>query len=273
MRASIVVFLFILTLGSCRDKVICPAFQSTYILDDSTRYAYYSYVWKLDDEARQQYFGSLKATTDSLASDSGVFTTETDKMMPYYAYAEQIVPPLDPVQKTKFGIVKYEPFWLKNYKLRTAPMENIRGPEPEEEKIVDEGEFIASDFQTDSIRGDSTVQTISDSTLVGGRIIAETARKKKERKYLYRYREDDDFNVEQEYYNKYFGEKLVDNRPPPPEVEEDELDSLSTEKRSFLDFIKDLFSKKEVSTDSTSVEELGADFLPPSQPADSVQQN
>ena len=40
--------------------MICPAFQSTYILDDSTRQAYFSYVWQLDENTRTQFLAKQK---------------------------------------------------------------------------------------------------------------------------------------------------------------------------------------------------------------------
>ena len=272
MRPVKIAIVILLIAISCRDKVICPAFQSTYILDDSTRIAYYSYAWKLDDQTRQQYFASLPASADTNS-------TNEDPMMRYFAYAEQIVPPVQQVNKTKFGIVKYEPYWLKNYRLRTAPKENKLGPGPvQTEEEIDAGEFVASDFASDSLETDSVAMVSpSDSTgmlpedSLSGEFLAKKS-EEDEPKYLYRYDPEDDFNVEQEYYNKYFGEKFIDNRPE----RIDPSDTTAAREGGFLDFFRNLFgNKKNISSDSTSVVQQPepSESSPPTQPLDSIQNN
>ena len=209
MRKSFGYFLLALLLLACRDKIICPAFQSTYILDEPTRNAYYSYVWKLDQETRTQYLASAYGQTDSLSAGGN----SASSTLRYYDYVEDIIQPREEVIRSKYGIVKYEPMWLKNYKLKTAPMENVLGPEPEmvEPKVIDTGEFLASDF-TDSLASDSTMFVARDSMAVAQKaeVVASTKPAKKQVKYLYRYDPDSLNNVEQEYYNKYFGKLLVD---------------------------------------------------------------
>lgn len=202
MRNSLFVFFILLLSFSCRDKIACPAFQSTYILDDSTRMAYYNYAWKLDEETRQQFLASAYGDGDSLAAGSS-------GTLRYYDYVEDIIQPREQVRRSKYGIIKYEPMWLKNYKLKSAPKENVLGPGPEEKDVavpIDVGEFMASDF-TDSLATDSTMAR--RDTLVLARSEPEVPRKK-EVKYLYRYDPDSLNNAEQEYYNKYFGELLID---------------------------------------------------------------
>ncbi len=170
--------------------------------------AFYSYAWKLDKETREQFLAS--AYGDSMAVGSS-------GTLRYYDYVEDIVQPREQVRRSKYGIVKYEPMWLKNYKLKTAPKENILGPEPLERKSVepiDVGEFIASDF-TDSLSNDSSLLSIVDSAVAVSDPVMLALDKnpkpeKKEIKYLYRYDPDTLNNVEQEYYNKYYGEFLID---------------------------------------------------------------
>lgn len=191
---------------SCKDKVICPAFQSTYILDDSTRIAYFSYVWKLDKETRETYFASLN-TSDSSA---GNFTSGgNEAMMPYYAYAANYVQRPETVNKTKYGIVKYEPMWLKNYNLKSVPMENVLGPDkPAPEPVIagSANEMIA----TDSISTDSSSIVLVDSAA----LLSPVATKEKPKPvYLFNYDPNSGNNVEQEYYNKYFGKLLVSKKP------------------------------------------------------------
>jgi hypothetical protein len=170
---------------SCKDKVICPAFQSTYILDDSMRMAYFS-----------PFQG------DSIPRETAM------------------------VRKSKYGIIKRDPYLVKNYKLKTAPMENVLRPPVEDTTSVETGEFVAEDF----VEGDS--------------LLASNEKKEpeeKEEKYKYGYRRDDKFNVEQEYYNKYFGYLFIDDSPEvDPEEELSETDSTVSKKKG----LKGLFKKK-----------------------------
>jgi hypothetical protein len=171
---------------SCKDKVICPAFQSTYILDDSMRMAYFS-----------PFLG------DSLPRETAM------------------------VRKSKYGIIKKDPYLIKNYKLKTSPMENVLRPPVEDTTSVETGEFVAEDF----VEGDS--------------LLASNKKKEpeeKEEKYKYGYRRDDKFNVDQEYYNKYFGYLFIDDSPDVEPEEEglSETDSTLSKKRG----LKGLFKKK-----------------------------
>lgn len=221
---------------SCQDKVICPAFQSTYILDDSTRNAYFSYVWQLDEGTRAQYLAQQRGgdPNDTLGV---VAQPKTD----YYAYAGEKVVPWRVQKKTKYGIIKQPVYPIKNYQMRTAPMENVLAPEPVS------NDFVASDF-TDSLGVDSLSVAMDSLTMDSIAVETETAVAEEKTKYLYGYDPADNFNVEQEYYNKYFGEKFIDNspKPEPKPVELDSLgnpivqDSVATKEP----FFKGLFKKK-----------------------------
>lgn len=227
----IVVVMCLFALYSCQDRVICPAFQSTYILDDSTRNAFFSYAWQLDEETRAQYFAkqASQSNTDDTLQVGLVSQPKTD----YYAYAGEKVVPWRVPKRTKYGIQKKVPYPIKNYRLRTAPMENVLAPEPVTNN------FVASDF-TDSLSLDSTA--IALDSLDTKPVVA-----KQETKYLYKYDPKDNFNVEQEYYNKYFGEKLIDKRSTskqnaPINTPQEALpDSLQTKES----FFKKLFKKKD----------------------------
>lgn len=223
MKRLIVVLCYA-SLISCQDKVICPAFQSTYILDDSTRNAYFSYVWQLDENTRIQYLAKQNgggSTEDTLGV---VAQPKTD----YYAYAGEKVVPWRVQKKTKFGIVKNTPYPIKNYQLRTAPMENVLAPEPVS------NDFVASDF-SDSLGVDSLAIAMDS-------VETKPAVAKEETKYLYGYDPSDNFNVEQQYYNKYYAYKFIDNRPKPKPVPTDSLssvpDSLQTKEPFFKGFLK-----------------------------------
>ena len=174
---TIFLFLLISSLG-CRPQMICPAFQSTYILDDSLQFAYFSPLWKLDKETRDAY---IKKNYD-------------DSKSQYFASVETYVAKAEVGNRTKFGVVRYEPNWLKTYQMRTAPRHDIiwtEGVSEDQTASIDIGSFVASDFGLDSISGDSVIFTTQDSIPA--------------KKYLYGYDPQGQNNVEQEYYNKYFG--------------------------------------------------------------------
>ena len=221
-----------LSLG-CRPKMICPAFQSTYILDDSLRFAYFSPLWKLDKETRDAY----------IAKNYDVSKTQ------YFASVEPYVAKAEEGNRTKFGVVRYEPNWLKTYQMRIAPRQDLiwkEGVSEDPTDSMDIGSFLASDFGLDSISGDSVILATQDSIPA--------------KKYLYGYDPQGQNNAEQEYYNKYFGYLLVAKAAPPNEdlptdstgVVTDEFienDSLQVEKRGFLKRNK----KKEVMDDDTEL--------------------
>lgn len=129
----------------------------------------------------------------------------------------------------------------KMYDLWTSPKENVLGPPKKDSLfILDEGEFIASDFTTnadslgvDSLRADSVSNL--PAFLASADVPENTGPK-----YKYRYNPKFAYNHEQEYYNKYFGELFIDNRPPPEKEEEldleyeSESDSLSVKKKKKL---------------------------------------
>jgi hypothetical protein len=247
MRHIFTVSFSLLLLTGCQDRVICPAFQSTYILDDSVRIAYYSPLWKIEKEERDRYLAEQKSKLQPLDS-LGAVVASVGNTTDYFAYVEPYVLDATEVKKTKYGIVKYEPYWLKNYRLRTAPMEDILAPPlPVTEPVVEDvGEFLASDFIEDTPTDTSVVANLdlevdADTFEIPTLAIVEPPKPTKEIKYLYRYDPNDKaLNVEQAYYNKHFGQQLytyVAIKPPAPPVSE----VPEEEKVSFLDFFKNLF--------------------------------
>ncbi len=240
-------------LFGCQDRIVCAAFQSTYILDDSTRNAYYSYVWQLDETTRAQYLAGLGGNTevDSTAIASNPTTD-------YYAHAGEKVVPWRTPKRSKYGIVKYEPYWLKSYRMRTAPMENVFGPEAPDPEPTD---YVASTSPVmDSTSVDSLGVASLDSLNVDLLAIESEPEVEEDEapKYLYKYDPNDNFNVEQEYYNKYYGTKFIDNRPKRDLSAVQVADSLAN--TSIPDSaqvkgsgLKGLFKKKKNQTDSTTV--------------------
>ena len=250
----VTVVLCFCTFISCQDKVICPAFQSTYILDDSTRNAYFSYVWQLDEGTRSQFLAKQGGATGS--EDSLSVGTVAQPKTDYYAYAGEKVVPWRIPKRTKYGIVKEVFYPVKNYRLRTAPMENVLAPEPVS------NEFVASDF-TDSLAVD-TATLVSTDSLTQEPVAAVTEDEEEEVRFLYGYQPDDIFNVEQYYYNKYFSDQLIDNRPKPepqPLVADTlATDSLASDSTGAKEpFFKGLFKKKKKAAEpieETEIESL-----------------
>ncbi len=249
LRFIVCVMLVVMVVSSCRDKVICPAFQSTYILDDSVRQTYFSYLWKLDEKERQAYLA--KQTAKDTIPDEVSTTPRAE----YFAYVEPYIPPVEEVKKNKYGIIRYQPYLLKQFRMRTAPMENVLGLPKEPEVIDDEGVFIASDFQSGdslALSRDSLAFARNDTVNFADTIIVDVplaVRTQEDQgpKYLYKYDpENRVYNMDQVYYNKYFGESLVYKpRPKPPAQPQD---SLANNKGSFF---KRLFGKGKVEVDST----------------------
>ncbi|MEP1094277.1 MAG: hypothetical protein ABJG78_04170 [Cyclobacteriaceae bacterium] len=243
----------LLVLMGCQDKIICAAFQSTYILDDSTRNAYYSYVWQLDEATRTQYLANLQTTPEA---DSLLPVTTQPPTTDYYSYAGEKNVPWRVRGRTKFGIVKYEPYWLKKYRMRTAPMENVYSPKPPEPVETD---YVATEV-SDSVAVDSLGVASLDSLEVDLAALEEQAvavEEEEEQRYLHGYDPQDNFNVEQEYYNKYYGEKLIDRRSKPDAQALQAADSLSNATPDSLQdkkfSFKGLFKKKSNEPDSTQV--------------------
>ncbi len=240
MRLTVSVIIVLCIFSSCRDRVVCPAYQSTYILDDSVRQTYYSYLWKLDKEERQNFL-AREAAKDSVP-EAISYTPPSE----YFAYVEPLIPPVEVVKKNKFGIIKYKPFWLKNASLRTAPKENVHKPIFKEEVFDKEGEFLAADFALLDSLGNSQDSSAVDIPLALKNDSIENAAPK----FLYGYKVDDNFNMEQVYYNKYFRKLFIDNRPKPKldslAALKLAVDSVSTDtKKGIGGFFKGLFKKKD----------------------------
>jgi len=228
--------------------VICPAYQSTFILDDDTRRAYYSYAWQLDEETRAQYLAQQRTkASDSVTVSPDSLNTVSPPKTDYYAHAGEYMVPWRPTKKSKFGIVKEGFYPVKKYRMRTAPMENVLAPKP-----------AASSFDqnVESLPVDSLNYVAGDSLTTDSLALAQTSpeplntEEEASEKVRYRYGYDpaDRFNVEQLYYNKYFGDLFIDDRPlPEPQtVASDSLSTSSLDSAAISEkpFLKGLFKKK-----------------------------
>lgn len=258
MRVSVgVIILVLCAFSSCRDRVVCPAYQSTYILDDSVRQTYHSYLWKLEESERQEFLAKEKAK-DSIPGE-----TSRTPSAEYFAYVADYKVPERELKKNQYGMIKYQPWWVRQASLRTAPKINVHKPVFEEEEFDEEGTFLAGDFAVlDSAGnpGDSVEVRIPMA-------LRQDSLKNKGPQYLYKYRPDDNFNMEQIYYNKYLGEYLVDKAGM---ARRDSLrkkaaaaalpDSLNTTGKEKKGFFKNLFKKKNKNqADSTAKDPV----LPP----------
>ena len=229
----IILFYCLIIQWGCRSKVICPAFQSTYILDDSLRFAYFSPLWKLDKETRDSY----------------ITKNYSKNKFQYFEFVEPHVVKVASSKRTKFGVVRYEPNWFKAYQMKIAPQQDLIRKEELSDVLIDslnQGTFLASDFGLDSIGGDSVILAAQDSVPA--------------KKYLYGYDPEGQINVEQDYYNKYFGNLLVVKAAQPGEdvstdstgmtnVDFIENDSLQVEKRNFFNWKK----KKDLAEEDTEL--------------------
>lgn len=227
-----VLFVLCLVFYACKDNVVCPAFQSTYILDDSIRLAKYSYF----------------------ANDS----------TPKFAMVSK---------RTKYGINKHQSLFRKNYELMTAPKKNVLAPVPEDtlsDEVIDQGDFIAEDFvDTDTLGVDS---------LSTAPLLAQVEEEEPEGpRYKYRYSPDNAYNQEQVYYNKYYGELFIDNRPPPSEekLEEEQLqqsDSTAVEKKGLGLFKKKKGAKQDQPEEEDTPEELIPEDIAPDEEPENLEE-
>ncbi|MEM6642915.1 MAG: hypothetical protein AAF616_08050 [Bacteroidota bacterium] len=257
------IFLVLCTLGllACQDKVICPAFQSTYILDDSTRNAYFSYVWQLDESTRTQFLSS-NSDSSQLNVDSAITSPGNPPLGEYYAFVEANYVPWRTPERTKYGIVRPVFMPLKKYRMRTAPMENIFGPDrksPLENQVA----------EMDSVTKDSLSLAASDTLRV-----QPAAEESEQPTFLYGYNPSDKFNVEQLYYNKYFSYRFIDNRPKAPKVAADTAVADSVQaKTPFFQKVKNLFKRKEKPTDDSLIDSLSVSSDPLVDPASESEGN
>ncbi|WP_147407526.1 hypothetical protein [Reichenbachiella sp. MSK19-1] len=154
------------------------------------------------------------------------------RMMRYSMFLNDTTPKMAVAsRRTKYGVNKKSSLFRKNYDLMTAPKVNeIRRLEVDSLYTEDEGDFMVADFvDQDSVGVDS----------VSAAPILAAVDKKEEVRYKYKYDLENDYNQDQEYYNKYYGELFIDTRPLPSErvepVEPDiAADSLGTEEKKGL---------------------------------------
>ena len=249
MRQSCYFLVLVLVLSSCRDKVICAAFQSTYILDDSTRNAYFSYAWYLGDERNTAQATAPKILPLDSLGDT-VASSDQSAGIDYFAYvADYKVLPRIP-KKTKYGIVKQPPVipnLVKKIQLRTSPKQNVLTPP----------DAIHEELESNSILEDSSALAPLDSTAfvasVDSLTVASSQEDDKKKAWVqFRYGFDpiDGMQPDQEYYFRRYG-WLLQNAAPKEEladttsiIQPNEIDSLGSDGTTIQKGLKGLFKKK-----------------------------
>lgn len=247
-----------LVLVSCRDRVICPAFQSTYILDDSVRNAYFSYAWYLNPEERNTK-PSLEPEIlppDSLGAI--VASTGQNADIDYVAYTTEYKILPRRTKKTKYGIIKRTPIipnLVTNLQLKTVPMENVLTPselQKDEESIPvpADSSVLASLSATTTIAvQDSSSVSLPDSTTMV--TTNEVEEKKKDWiQFKYGFNPLSRMQPDQAYYFKRYGWLLQNTAPREKpadtlQLQTNSVDSLSSDSTIVqVKGLKDRFEKK-----------------------------
>jgi hypothetical protein len=250
MRLLCYALLVVLLAASCRDKVICPTFQSTYILDDSVRNTYFSYLWYLSEDERKSYLAANAKPSEVLPPDSlGAMVASTDKAagVDYFAYTAEYKPPVRETKKTKFGIVKRTPIipdLVRNIQLKTGPRQNVLTP-PTPDAEEDEPAGMPQDSAAYAPL-DSTAAMAQVDSLGVQRVDSAAVAKKVEKKrapwepFKYGFNPLDSMQPDQEYYFRKYGWLLQNAKPKEEPADSTASDSTATQKKG----LKGLFKKK-----------------------------
>ena len=272
-------FLVVFLLSSCRSNMMCPAYQSTYILDMYKKRSTY-------EMKERTYY------TTHLLYDSVRINTPEDSLrrMQFSHFIDSMPFSRFDVRKNKNGrvtrvrvakndinreaykrrkdlIAEYDylpgfnkAHWIrKNDDQRLIRMEDqFIPPVDSSELIVDEGYFVEEDFVTNDSLGVASADSLAtDSLAIAQPQVAEIPEGPTER-YRFGYEfKNNKFNEDQDYYNKEFGHLFVYKIPPPPPPAEEpeealaESDTTTTKKKGFLS----RFKKKKGADDEESITE------------------
>ena len=268
MRQLCCVLFVVLLLTSCRDKVICPTFQSTYILDDSVRATYFSYLWYLDEDERKSHLSSTAKIPPPDSLGITVASTEGSGGVDYWDYTAQYKVLPRESKRTKYGIVKRTPVipnLVRNLQLKTSPMENVLTPpdvKKEEENLESADDSTLAPLDSTTITVSNSAMTPLDSTsainepdsLSASTPVAEEETKEEKAKknwvqFKYGFNPLDSMQPDQEFYFKKYG-WLLQNAPPLEEpVDSTALlnaalpDSLQSDNTSGKKGLKGLFKR------------------------------
>lgn len=230
MRRLCYALFVVILLASCRDKVICPTFQSTYILDDSVRSTYFSYLWYLDEDERKNYLASKSKIPPQDSLGVTLASADVSGGADYWEYTAQYKVLPGESKRTKYGIAKRTPIipnLVRNMHLKTSPMENVLTPP--EVKADDPVAPAASPSDSSAIAPlDSTAAVTQTDSLGTSQPVAESKEEKAKKeweRFKYGFNPLDSMQPDQEYYFRKYG-WLLQNAPPPEEkVDSTALDS------------------------------------------------
>ncbi len=230
MRQLCYAILVVLLLSSCRDKLICPTFQSTYILDDSVRGTYFSYLWYLEEDERKAHLAANAKIPPPDSLGVTLASAEAGGGVDYWEYtAKYKVPPRNDVKFTKYGIPKRTPVIpniVRNFQLKTSPMENVLTP-PDVKK-AEEPSTAPTDSTAiaplDSTAAVAQVDSLSTGSADSLAVAKEETPKQKWERFKYGFNPLDSMQPDQEYYFRKYGWLLQNPKPA-----EEKLDSTALE--------------------------------------------
>ena len=271
----VVIFL----LSACRSNMICPAYQSTYILDmykkrstfDLKERTYYTTHLLYDsvqlstseDSLRRQQFShfidSLPFSRFDVRKNkkgrvTRVRVAKNDINREAYKRRKDLISEYDYLPGFNKAL-----WYRKNDDQRLIDMKDqFIPPEDTTTDVVDEGFFVAEDFVSDDSLGVSVTAAVAlpDSLATDSVALNEpvAALEDEEPQVTERYRfgyefKNNKFNEDQDYYNKEYGHLLVMKvQPPPPEPEiteeTSESDTTAVKKKGFMSRFKNKKKKK-----------------------------
>lgn len=266
MRRLCYALVILLALASCRDKVICAAFQSTYILDDSVRSTYHSYLWYLNEDERKSHLASNAKIPPPDSLGITVASADEGAGVDYWAYTAQYKVPPRETRKTKYGIAKRTPLIpniVRNLQMKTSPMENVLTPPdvsneeaeqpadmPNDSSAYAPLDSTAAVAEVDTLNYNSPADSLGTSQSVDSAAVAQESKIEKAKKeweqFKYGFNPLDSMQPDQEYYFRKYG-WLLQNKAPEEEPEDAgrpaEAESDTTQRKG----LKGLFKKKDKS--------------------------
>ena len=278
VKVSFIVLVAIL-LNACRSNVICPAYQSTYILDMykkrstfamkertyyTTHLLYDSVQMTTSEDSlrRQQFshfidsvpFSRFDVRKNKNGRVTRVKVAKNDINREAYKRRKDLVSEFDYLP----GFDKAHWYRKHNDQQTIKREDQFIAPFDSSELVVDEGFFVAEDFAGDSLGVSISANlSVSDSLSSDSLATEQTLATAEEPRVTERYRfgyeyGNNKFNEDQDYYNKEFGHLLVMKVQPPPPVEEEftasetESDTTAVKKKGFFGKFKKKKSEEDL---------------------------
>lgn len=274
----------ILLLGACRSNMMCPAYQSTYILDmykkrstyDMKERTYYTTHLLYDSVSMTKTEDSLRRMQFSHFIDSMPFSRFDVRKNKNGRVTRVKVAKNDinreAYKRRKDLIAEYDylpgfnkAHWIrKNDDQRLIKMEDqFIPPEDTTEQIIDEGEFVEADFVTnDSLAVAGADSLATDSLALASQPEVTEIPEGPTERYRFGYEfKNNKFNEDQDYYNKEFGHLFVYKIPPPPPPAEEpeeavESDTTAVKKKGFMSRFRKKKNRDDAELDEETVDEI-----------------